>query len=84
MNAGIVAALCGAQRVTLSDLAPLLPLLRRNAAANNVADRCAVLELEWGGALPATLLEPNSLDVILGSDVTAFVQACTSLSVLLG
>jgi len=72
---GIVAALCGASRVTLTDYAPLLPLLRRNAAANGVGGACEAVELEWGGALPSALDGVESLDVILGSDITAFIQS---------
>ncbi|EOD37080.1 hypothetical protein EMIHUDRAFT_122462, partial [Emiliania huxleyi CCMP1516] len=72
---GILAARCGASSVQLTDLAPLLPLLRRNAAANGVADCCSAVELEWGCPLPPFLLEPSSLDIILGADITAFALA---------
>jgi len=80
---GILAARCGASSVHLTDLAPLLPLLRRNAAANGVADCCSAVELEWGCPLPPFLLEPSSLDVILGADITAFVQSLPQLTATL-
>ena len=44
---GIVAAMCGAEQVVLTDYAALLPLLRRNAAANGVDAICQAKELEW-------------------------------------
>ena len=80
---GILAARCGASSVQLTDLAPLLPLLRRNAAANGVADCCSAVELEWGCPLPPFLLEPSSLDIILGADITAFVQSLPQLTTTL-
>ena len=45
---GIMAARLGAAHVILTDLAPLLPLLSRNAQANGVADRVSVRALDWG------------------------------------
>ena len=80
---GILAARCDASSVHLTDLAPLLPLLRRNAAANGVADCCSAVELEWGCPLPPFLLEPSCLDVILGADITAFVQSLPQLTATL-
>lgn len=64
---GITAALLGASLVVLTDLPPLLPLLRANAAANGVADRVKVRELEWGSAAGAPPEE--TADVVLLSDV---------------
>eukprot|EP00962_Isochrysis_galbana_P043323 scaffold16459_cov111-Isochrysis_galbana.AAC.4 len=53
---GIVAARCGARRVVLTDYEPLLPLLRRNAAANGVAGCCEAVGVEWEAATPDPLL----------------------------
>jgi predicted nicotinamide N-methyase len=53
---GIVAARCGARRVMLTDYLALLPLLRRNAAANGVGGCCEAVELEWEKPTPEALL----------------------------
>lgn len=82
---GIAAAKLGAREVLLTDYAQLLPLLSRNAALNGVEGRCRALPLEWGrhglqaferacgGALP-------HVDVIVGSDVTTFIQSLGELA----
>lgn len=63
----------------MTDLAPLVPLLARNADRNGVSQRIRALELEWGAEEgPEELLE-KPMDVILGSDVTPFVQSLPDL-----
>ena len=81
---GIVAAACGARDVTLTDLPPLLPLLARNAATNGVD--CSVRALDWCADERALDLAVNSVpppDLILGSDITCFIQDLPQLSRLL-
>lgn len=79
---GILAAKLGAHSVHLSDLPPLLPLLRRNAAANGV--RATVCALDWEHPEDDALqLFPTSPDVIIGSDITCFVQALPHLAIAL-
>ncbi|CAA6665469.1 unnamed protein product [Spirodela intermedia] len=63
----LTAALLGASLAVLTDLPPLLPVLRVNAAANGVADRVQVRELVWGSAAGASPEE--TADVVLLSDV---------------
>jgi len=81
---GLMAALLGADQVTLTDYPQLLPLLSRNTARNlpgDVAKRVAVRPLEWsysaGAALAAA--SPCAIDVVLGSDITTFVQSLDEL-----
>jgi hypothetical protein len=63
---GIVAALCGAASVALTDKAELVPLLTHNIDANSGRFSCELRAhaLEWG----ATATEDN-VDVLLGSDL---------------
>ena len=66
---GLVAARLGARHVALTDRAPALELLRRNAAAAGGAVAVIAAEFEFGGALrrlPAGVLP---VDVVLMSDV---------------
>ena len=65
---GILLAKLGAT-VTLSDNSPeVLTLLRRNAAENGVVRATSVAHLAW--EQPAALaMEPESLDLIVGSDL---------------
>ena len=78
---GIFAAKLGADKVILTDYPQLLPLLTRNASLNGVEASVKVLPLEWGvdeadafvEGLPAESSQ-TPIDMILGSDVTAFVQ----------
>jgi hypothetical protein len=71
---GIAAALLGAEDVLLTDLPPLLPLLRRNVEANGVARTTRVRTLDWREETPADWPASWHADVILGSDITPFVQ----------
>ena len=75
---GIVAAKLGAHCI-LTDLPPIVPLLARNARANDVTvDVCA---LDWEmSVVPAALV---GADVILGSDITCFTQDLPLLARLL-
>jgi len=77
---GIHAALLGASQVTLTDLPPLLPLLRRNAAANSVSETTRVCALDWGQPTAADHLLGTAADVILGSDITCFLQDLDALA----
>eukprot|EP00966_Prymnesium_polylepis_P314478 7266938-Prymnesium_polylepis.1 len=70
--AGLLAAKLGAM-VFLTDLAPLVPLLERNAKRNGVEQRTVAREIEWGCEdIPDVILMPRAPDVILGSDITPF------------
>jgi predicted nicotinamide N-methyase len=62
---GIVAALCGAASVALTDKAELMPLLAHNIDANSGRFACelSACALEWGAT--AT----DVVDVVLGSDL---------------
>ena len=79
---GIAAAALGAQSVTITDLPPMLPLLERNAAANSV--HCEVKALDWCADEDeiAALLDgwEPSPDLIIGSDITCFVQHLPELA----
>jgi len=55
-------------RVTLTDLAEALPLLRTNRDLNGLADQVRVMELAFGDPIP----EP--FDVIIGSDLLYSVR----------
>ena len=63
-------------RVTLTDLAEALPLLRTNTALNGVSDRVRVVELAFGdSASGAAVLDPTGpFDVVIGSDILYSVQ----------
>jgi predicted nicotinamide N-methyase len=77
---GIVAAKLGARELVLTDLPELLPLLRRNATMNDVGDITSAMALDWRDeSLPAGL--PEKIDVILGSDITVFIQQNEALAV---
>ncbi|KAL7164947.1 hypothetical protein ACSBR2_040775 [Camellia fascicularis] len=45
---GLTAAALGASRVILTDVEPLLPVLRKNVEANGLGDRVEVSRLVWG------------------------------------
>ena len=106
---GLMAAALGARRALLTDLPPLLPLLRRNCDANRHVcgeSELSVRSLEWGvtpcGGLlaegeewseglsegdqevstPSTRGTPllRRWDVVLGADITPFVQTLGELS----
>lgn len=81
-TAGLMAARLGAANVTLTDLPPLLPLLRRNCEANGVARTTRVAPLEWGGDAAARFARDagGPFDVILGADITPFVQTLDELA----
>ena len=74
---GIMAARLGAHAVFLTDLKPLLPLLHRNAKHNGVADVACVRELEWGSEIGEAF---GPIDVILGAEITCFVQTLQDLA----
>lgn len=77
---GIVAAKLGAQELVLTDFQELVPLLQRNAALNGVADVTTVMALDWRDeSLPAGL--PSRIDVLLGSDITVFIQQNEALAI---
>lgn len=79
---GILAAKLGARELVLTDLPELLPLLTRNAELNGVSDVTSVVALDWRNeALPIGL--PRGIDVILGSDITVFIQQNEALCVAL-
>lgn len=76
---GIMAAKLGAQEVVLTDLPPLVPLLQRNAARNRVANVTRAQCLDWREPnLPIGLPVP---DIILGSDITVFIQQNEALAI---
>eukprot|EP00326_Haptolina_ericina_P039715 CAMPEP_0181232462 /NCGR_PEP_ID=MMETSP1096-20121128/35745_1 /TAXON_ID=156174 ORGANISM="Chrysochromulina ericina, Strain CCMP281" /NCGR_SAMPLE_ID=MMETSP1096 /ASSEMBLY_ACC=CAM_ASM_000453 /LENGTH=267 /DNA_ID=CAMNT_0023326757 /DNA_START=287 /DNA_END=1090 /DNA_ORIENTATION=+ len=77
--AGLLAAKMGAEMVYLTDLLPLVPLLARNAALNDVVDRVVTCELEWGAEEVPDELRSTPVDIILGSDITPFVQTLPHL-----
>jgi predicted RNA methylase len=72
---GIVAAKLGAPEVVMTDYGCLLPLLERNAAANMVSSAVTAVKLDFcqPGSEDDPRLAPPP-DVIIGSDITAFVQ----------
>ena len=70
---GIMAARLGARQVFLTDLQPLLPLLERNARSNGVEGQVVVRPLEWGDSKDLQGFPP--IDVIIGSDITTFIQS---------
>ena len=77
---GIVAAKLGAREVVLTDFPELLPLLKRNASLNNVSEVTSTMALDWRDeSLPEGL--PPSIDVILGSDITVFIQQNEALCI---
>jgi predicted nicotinamide N-methyase len=79
---GILAAKLGARELVLTDLPELLPLLRRNAELNGVSEVTSAVALDWRDeTLPAGL--PQPIDVILGSDITVFIQQNEALCVAL-
>ena len=83
---GLMGAKLGARHVLLTDYPQLLPLLRRNAQRNGVADRVDARGLEWGAeqaeALALHLDERGSgLDALIGADVSAFVQSLDELAI---
>ena len=80
-----MAALLGARAVTITDLPPLLPLLVRNAESN--AACCEVRALDWCAEGDAHLDLDRALDewqpppdLIIGSDITCFVQHLPELA----
>ncbi|KAF8412832.1 hypothetical protein HHK36_000803 [Tetracentron sinense] len=68
---GLTAALLGAERVILTDVALLLPGLQRNVEANGLRDRVEVRELVWGSdeECPSHGGELAEVDLVLMSDV---------------
>lgn len=64
---GLTAAVLGAERVVLTDIAPILPGLEKNVAVNALQDRVEVRELVWG--LNGDEIEVEEVDVVLMSDV---------------
>ncbi|KAI0092566.1 putative methyltransferase-domain-containing protein [Irpex rosettiformis] len=68
---GLVAAKLGAD-VWITDQQPLLEIMSRNVAMNDLGDRVKVLELNWGGPLPEDL---PRFDLILAADCVYFEPA---------
>ncbi|TCD70479.1 hypothetical protein EIP91_003240 [Steccherinum ochraceum] len=68
---GLVAGLMGAN-VWITDQAPLLPIMSRNVALNQLLERVHVDELSWGGPIPEHI---PSIDVILAADCVYFEPA---------
>lgn len=67
---GVAAAVLGATRVILTDRAPLLGGLRRNAEANGVGERVEVWELRWRADEVEELGRGvGEVDVVLMSDL---------------
>jgi predicted nicotinamide N-methyase len=67
---GLTAALLGARRVVLTDIAPLLPALVKNVEANGLQDRVEVRELVWGSdEFPSRPGELGEFDLVLMSDL---------------
>ncbi|KAK9094914.1 hypothetical protein Scep_026383 [Stephania cephalantha] len=74
---GLTAARLGATRVILTDIAPLLPGLRRNIELNGLEDRVEVRELVWGLDESTVSQRDESrevLNLVLMSDV--FFDPC--------
>lgn len=68
---GIVAAKLGADRVCITDQAPLLETMRSNVALNNV-NNIDVAELNWGEPIPEHVGVP---DIVLAADCVYFEPA---------
>lgn len=67
---GLTAALLGASRVVLTDIAQLVPGLVKNVEANGLQDRVEVREHVWGSdEFPSRPGESGEFDLILMSDV---------------
>ncbi|KAJ4952265.1 hypothetical protein NE237_029097 [Protea cynaroides] len=68
---GLTAALLGAKRVILTDVAQLLPGLRKNVEVNSLEDRVEVRELVWGvdESQASDDSELGNVDLVLMSDV---------------
>ena len=84
--AGLMAAALGAGSVSLTDLPAVLPVLARNAERGPRPEGTAVevWPLEWdderAGGRAAQRARAGALDVILGADVTTFVQLLPALA----
>ncbi|KAI3441923.1 Helicase ATP-binding domain-containing protein [Psidium guajava] len=65
---GLTAARLGASRVVLTDVAPILPGLRRNVEVNGNGERVEVRELAWGSSESAREIG-EEFDLVLMSDV---------------
>ncbi|KAJ6342249.1 hypothetical protein OIU78_010223 [Salix suchowensis] len=77
---GLTAALLGASRVLLTDIAPLLPGLAKNVEANELEDRVEVRELVWGSDESLSRIgESRRFDVVLMSDVFFDIEHMASL-----
>ncbi|KAJ6714885.1 HEPATOCELLULAR CARCINOMA-ASSOCIATED ANTIGEN [Salix viminalis] len=77
---GLTAALLGASRVLLTDIAPLLPGLVKNVEANELEDRVEVRELVWGSDESLSRIgESRGFDVVLMSDVFFDIEHMAAL-----
>ncbi|KAH9843673.1 putative methyltransferase-domain-containing protein [Rhodofomes roseus] len=68
---GLVAGKLGAE-VWITDQAPLLSIMRRNVAMNDLSAHVHVAELNWGSPLPPDIHRPS---VILAADCVYFEPA---------
>jgi len=66
---GITAALCGASKVTLSDLGYILDTTRENVHLNCSDCETSVVELDWFHPEAAIALKWSEFDIIIASDV---------------
>ncbi|KAH6915181.1 putative methyltransferase-domain-containing protein [Coprinopsis sp. MPI-PUGE-AT-0042] len=70
---GLVAGMLqGDCRVWITDQSPLLPIMKRNVALNEVENNVTVAELDWGTSIPSGIPKP---DVILAADCVYFEPA---------
>ncbi|KDR83445.1 hypothetical protein GALMADRAFT_235593 [Galerina marginata CBS 339.88] len=69
---GLAVGALGGANAWITDQAPLLPIMKRNVALNNLQGRVAVTELNWGSPIPADIPHP---DVILAADCVYFEPA---------
>ncbi|KAJ7283494.1 putative methyltransferase-domain-containing protein [Mycena rebaudengoi] len=68
---GLVAGMLGGN-VCLTDQAPMLSIMRKNVAINQLSTRCTVAELNWGETIPANISRP---ELILAADCVYFEPA---------
>lgn len=77
---GLTAAKLGANRVILTVIQQLIPVLQKNAEANELGDRVTVCQSVWGSELPVQLRELEHVDLVLLSDVFFDVMEMSALA----